>query len=86
MGYDVYITRALDWLDREEYPIPESEWLTVLAANANLEHRAVSEHMQDKTHITLCPLSTQFFATTSPKHRDNVAAKLSASIFLLPMT
>ncbi|HZH30477.1 MAG TPA: hypothetical protein VEY11_06915 [Pyrinomonadaceae bacterium] len=36
MGYDLYITRAPSWLETEEYPISESEWKVVVAADPSL--------------------------------------------------
>lgn len=37
MGYDVYITRASDWLDRETFPIPEKEWMIVVQSDPSLQ-------------------------------------------------
>ena len=36
MGYNLYITRAGDWLDAAENPIHEEEWLALVDDDASL--------------------------------------------------
>ena len=39
MGYDLHITRAPKWTESKDYPIAESAWLAIVAADPSLEFR-----------------------------------------------
>lgn len=36
MGYDLHITRAMDWTDNTGQPIDETEWLALASADVDL--------------------------------------------------
>ena len=36
MGYDVHITRAEEWMQSEEFPIPLDEWLAYVAGDPEM--------------------------------------------------
>jgi hypothetical protein len=36
VGYDLHVTRAEDWMDAEQNPIPETEWLAAVQSDAEL--------------------------------------------------
>jgi hypothetical protein len=48
MGYDLHITRAVDWLDSETQPITLEEWLAYVKADPDMRLDGFAEaHFQD---------------------------------------
>lgn len=67
MGYDLYVTRAKSWLEREESPIPRSEWDKVVAADPELEVSAVDFYQRKVKRKT-----ERIYPVIWTKHRDRV--------------
>jgi hypothetical protein len=44
MGYELHVTRASDWLDAEEHPVPEAEWLALVARDPELRRDMESHY------------------------------------------
>ena len=44
MGYDLHVTRASEWLDAEEHPLPEAEWLALVERDSELRRDMASHY------------------------------------------